>query len=148
VSDEEAGQIADLLMHVTRLIRVSSQVELAPVGLTHAQSHALRAISRANGPIRMAEIAARLDIVPRAATDVVDSLEKAGFVRRHADAADRRAILVSLTAKGTRLREQIAAARARSADSVLSALTTDERRQLHKLLSAIGGNCHPRRGTL
>jgi DNA-binding MarR family transcriptional regulator len=146
MADEEAGQIADLLMQATRRIRVSSQAELAPVGLTHAQSHALRIISRADGPIRMAEIAARLDIVPRAATDVVDSLEKAGFVRRHADAADRRAILVGLTAKGSRLREQIAEARARAADSVLSSLTTNERRQLHKLLSTIGGHCHPQRG--
>lgn len=148
MSDEDAGQIADLLMQVTRRIRLSSQTELAPVGLTHAQGRALRIISRADGPIRMAEIAARLDIVPRAATDVVDSLEKAGFVRRHADAADRRAILVGLTPKGSRLREQIAAARARAADSVLSSLSTDERRQLHTLLSTIGGQCHPRRGTL
>jgi DNA-binding MarR family transcriptional regulator len=147
-ADETTGQIADLLMHATRRIRVSSTAELAPVGLTHAQSRALRIVSRADGPIRMADIAVALDIVPRAATTVVDALEEAGLVSREADRADRRAILVSLTPKGRQLREQLAAARLRAADSVLNPLSDDERRELLRLLSTISGHCCPKKGRM
>jgi DNA-binding MarR family transcriptional regulator len=146
-TDDVTGQIADLMMHITRRIRINSTTELAPVGLTHAQSRALRIVARADGPIRMADIAARLDIVPRAATSVVDSLEEADLVSRHADHADRRSILVSLTPKGRQLRAQLAEARSRAADSVLSSLTHDDRQQLLRLLSTISGSC-PRKGNM
>ena len=145
-TDDVTGQIADLMQYITRRIRINSTSELAPVGLTHAQSRALRIVARADGPIRMADIAARLDIVPRAATSVVDSLEEAGLVTRHADSTDRRSILVSLTPKGRQLRAQLAAARSRAADSVLSSLTHDDRQQLLRLLSTISGSCGPRKG--
>jgi DNA-binding MarR family transcriptional regulator len=144
--DETTGQLADLFLQVGRQIRVRSTAELAPVGLTHAQSRALRIVARADGPMRMTDIADALGIVPRAATTVIDALEEAGLVTRGADSNDRRAIVVSLTGKGRRLRERLSEARLRAAEAVFAPLSPADQRQLLRLLRNIGGECAPQRG--
>ncbi len=120
-------QIVDLMMRAVRRIRICSSAELAPVGLTHAQSRALRVVAGAGAPMRMADLAAALEIVPRAATTNVDALDQAGLVVRRTDSCDRRSVLVSLTPKGRKLLARLAGARRRAADRVLAPLSVAER---------------------
>lgn len=139
--DDTTTQIVDLMMRAVRRIRVCAAAELAPVGLTHAQSRAVRVVADAAGPMRMADLAAALEIVPRAATSSVDALEEAGIVARRTDPTDRRSVLVSLTPKGRRLRARLAEARGRAADDVLGPLSGPQRRQLLLLMSELCGEC-------
>lgn len=134
-------QIVDLMMRAVRRIRICSSAELAPVGLTHAQSRALRVVAGAGAPMRMADLAAALEIVPRAATTNVDALDQAGLVVRRTDSCDRRSVLVSLTPKGRKLLARLAGARRRAADRVLAPLSIAERGELMRLLATMCGPC-------
>ncbi len=55
----------------------------------------LRIVAAGTDPLRMADIAAQLDVVPRSVTTMVDGLEAAGLVVRRADPDDRRSVLVA-----------------------------------------------------
>jgi DNA-binding MarR family transcriptional regulator len=108
---------------------------LGPLGLTMAQAKVLRSV--AQGPLRMADIAARLEVVPRTVTPMVDGLEAAGLVGRRPDPADRRSVLVELTALGRRLLARLDEARRATAAQAFSALSPEERAVLAELLGRL-----------
>ena len=111
--------------------------QLAPLGLTFAQARVLRVVAGADSPLRMAELAAALDVVPRSATSMIDALEAAGLVARQADREDRRSVLVALTPAGRRLLAHLDEARRATAEEVFGALGAADRADLHRLLSAL-----------
>ncbi len=127
-------ELAELFTHTARRLRRGSIVQLAPLGLTYAQARVLRLVAAEGRPLRMADLAAQLDVVPRSVTTMVDALEEAGFVARHADAGDRRSVLVALTDEGHRLLAGLEAARRDSAEEVFGGLAADQRKRLHELL--------------
>jgi DNA-binding MarR family transcriptional regulator len=127
-------ELAELFTHTARRLRRGSIVQLAPLGLTYAQARALRLVAAEGRALRMADLAAQLDVVPRSVTTMVDALEEAGFVARHADPGDRRSVLVALTDEGRRLLDGLEAARRDSAEEVFGGLDPDQRNRLHELL--------------
>lgn len=137
-ADVSAAELSERVLRVAHLIRRSSMAGLAPLQLTPAQSRALRTIARADGPIRMGEIASLLGVVPRSATDLVEALQAAGLAERRVDRANRRSVLVSLTERGREIQDDMARARAATADKVFGGLAADERRQLAHLLALVG----------
>lgn len=137
----DPAQLADLLHRLTKRLRRSQAERLSPLGLTPAQERALRMITRSPEPLRMAELADRLGIVPRSATTVVDALETAGLVRREIDPANRRAILLHLTSRGVAVRDELRSARRQAAEDLFAPLTTEDRKALGDLLSQLEGPC-------
>src|ERR1700733_10457033 len=87
-----------LLNDVTRFLRKQFDRRAVRFGLTRAQWRALKRISYSEGMTQSA-LAEELDIEPIAIGRVIDRLEKAGFVERRADPADRRAWRLHLTAR-------------------------------------------------
>jgi len=143
-SDEDFAQLAELLVRTSRRLRRSSMAELGPMGLTPAQVRVIRHIVAVGRPVRMADIAAALEVVPRTATSVVDDLEAANLVARATDPRDRRSVLVSLTDEGALLLDRIAQARRRTAESIFSALSPKERGELTRLLTVCcEADCRP-----
>src|ERR1035438_5832265 len=67
-------ELAELLTHTSRRLRRGSIVQLAPLGLTYAQARVLRLVAAHGRPLRMADLAAQLDVVPRSVTTMVDAL--------------------------------------------------------------------------
>ncbi len=139
-------ELAELLGHAARRLRRGSMAQLGPLGLTMAQAAALRVV--ADGPRRMADIAAALDVVPRSVTPMVDGLQDAGLVTRRADPGDRRSVLVEPTAAGRRLLERLGRARRATAQQVFGTLSGDQRAQLRALLGQLceDGGCARCRG--
>ena len=113
---DDAAQLAELLVRTSRRLQRSSVAELGPIGVTGAQARVMRYLEAAGQPLRMADIAALLEVVPRTATTVVDDLETLGLVERAADRKDRRSVLVSLTDEGSLLLDEVASARRRTAE--------------------------------
>jgi DNA-binding MarR family transcriptional regulator len=138
-------QLAELLSSASRRLRRGSMAQLAPLGLTFAQARLLRVVAGGDTPLRMAEIAAQLDVVPRSATSMVDTLERAGLVTRVADSEDRRSVLVELTASGRELLARLDEARGTTAEQVFGPLSAEEREDLSRLLAALcdRGACAP-----
>ena len=76
---------------------------LEPMGLTHPQYLVMLALWE-QAPLRVSEVAERLSLEPATLSPLLKRLEVAGLVRRDRDPADERAVAVSLTPAGRRLR--------------------------------------------
>jgi DNA-binding MarR family transcriptional regulator len=137
-SDEES--LGEAFSAVARRLRWASMQSLAEYDVTPSQFRALRAVSHhgahalEGGGVRLSELAQRLRIAARSATEVVDGLTEKGLVRRTPDPTDRRATLVELTDRGHELGERMRAARATEADRVFEALNETDRAQLARIL--------------
>ena len=85
-----------LVTDVTRLMRKHFDRRAVRFNLTRAQWRALKRVSYSEG-MSQSELAEVLEMEPIAIGRVIDRLQKAGFVERRADPADRRAWRLYLT---------------------------------------------------
>jgi DNA-binding MarR family transcriptional regulator len=130
-------RLADAVQQLARRLRHGTRLRLAPLGLTPGQGRALSVLERADGPLRMAELAEALRVVPRSATGVVEGLEEAGLVRRQTDPADRRSVLVSLTDAGRGTLDELTDARRQTAEELFGSLDAADQRRLLALLTRL-----------
>ncbi|MCC3270428.1 MarR family transcriptional regulator [Arthrobacter gengyunqii] len=159
----DPAALGDLMHAAFRGLRKRWMLQLAPFDLTPHQFRALNVVARAGeiAPggkgeggvkaepgletepgLRLKELAERLRIAPRSATEVVDQLAAKGLVERAAHPTDRRATLLSLTDEGAQLRKQVLADRKREADEFFSVLEPADRAELGRIL----GELVPERG--
>ncbi|QEV16500.1 MarR family winged helix-turn-helix transcriptional regulator [Streptomyces alboniger] len=131
------GPLAEQLLRLTRRLHRIQKRHLGPVGITPAQSRLLRTLAHYEAPPRMADLAQRLEVVPRAVTSLVDGLEAGGLVRRAPDPGNRRAIRIELTDTGQEALKKLRAARRAAAEDILAPLTAEQREVLGGLLSAL-----------
>jgi len=87
-----------------------------------------------SGAIRMGDLATKLMVAPRTVTDVVDGLERDGFLRRVPDPTDRRAMLIELMPSIKENFGKIAAVRKQFVEEMFSVLAPDERTEFIRLL--------------
>lgn len=76
---------------------------LEPMGLTHPQYLVMLALWEAE-PLRVNELADRLSLEPATLSPLLKRLEAGGLVTRRRDPDDERAVAVTLTPAGRRLR--------------------------------------------
>jgi DNA-binding MarR family transcriptional regulator len=131
--------LAELLIRTSWRLRRNERKALEPFALTFAQARALRVLAY-EGPMRMSDLAAQLEIVPRTATTRVDDLERAGLVTRGSAPRDRRSVLVQATTNGHELVSRLAVERRASADLLFARLTPNEQSELASLLAALCGD--------
>jgi DNA-binding MarR family transcriptional regulator len=136
----------------TRLTRVGLLVEafqhrcLDPFGLLFIDYSVLRVLELVGDPHRMSPTELS-EIVVRSSggmTQILDRLERAGLVARAADPADRRKVLVALTAEGLRTADAANARYASERERLLAGLSADEVEQLddaiHRLLDVMSAD--------
>ncbi len=90
--------------------------------------------------MRLRDLAERLRIAPRSATDVVDQLESRGLVERAADPADRRAVRIRLTDGGRGLLRRVHEARRTEAADFFAVLAPADRAELARLLARVAAD--------
>lgn len=95
---DEIGELYAIILRISRRIP-----DVEP--LTATQRLALIEVV-AIGPLRLRNLASRMDTTPATASRAVDVLEAYGLVTRRADASDGRAIQIGPTAKGRRWSER------------------------------------------
>jgi DNA-binding MarR family transcriptional regulator len=137
LAGELTSPLAEALTQASWRLRRESVKELAPLGLTFAQSRVLRVLTRCGAPMRMGDLAARLEVAPRSATSMIDSIEVLGLVERRACPGDRRSVLVALTPRGEGLMERIRSLRLASAHVLFGRLTEAQQTQLLDLLTLL-----------
>jgi DNA-binding MarR family transcriptional regulator len=91
---DEIGELYAIILRISRRI-----ADVEP--LTTTQRLALIEVAMV-GPLRLRNLASRMDTTPATASRAVDVIEEYGFVERRDDPDDRRAILIAPTAKGRR----------------------------------------------
>ncbi len=131
--DDLSRALTTTFFGVFQRMRQHSARRAADFDMSVAQ---VRAIYALREPLSMRELADKLFLDPSNLTALVDRLEVLGLAERTADAGDRRIKRLVLTAKGTRVSEEIVGAV--FADSpVFAALAVPEQRELLDLLSRL-----------
>lgn len=112
---------------------------LEEVGLELWEYDVLSALRRQGPPFLLPAtgLARETDLSSGAMTNRIDRLESRRLVRRQPDAADRRGVNVTLTARGKRLIDEAIGHRLDAARDSLLAISAAERLQLAKLLRAV-----------
>ncbi|MEU8825587.1 MarR family transcriptional regulator [Streptomyces sp. NPDC048636] len=134
---ETSGLLAEQLLHLTRKLHRAQKRHMEPLGITPAQSRLLRTVAHTDEPPRMADLARRLEVVPRAVTTLVDALEAHGSVRRVPDPASRRVVRVELTDAGRATLRALRDARRTAAEDILAPLSAEQRQVLGGLLDTL-----------
>jgi DNA-binding MarR family transcriptional regulator len=133
------GLLAEQLLRLTRRVhRIQKRhLQQRDLGITPAQSRLLRTLAHYGSPPRMADLAERLEVVPRAVTTLVDGLEASGTVRRVPDPANRRVIRIELTDDGHKVLRELHDARRAAAEEILAPLADEQREVLGGLLDTL-----------
>lgn len=131
----------DLGHELTRAVLTTADIFLResqrlfrPHGITAAQYNVLSVLAAAGEGISQRELGDVLVVDRSNVTGLVDRMEKAGWVRRTDDPADRRVYRVMLTSAGRRLWEKIAPAYEAVVLQVVEGLTE---RQANATLSGL-----------
>ncbi|MEV6131833.1 MarR family transcriptional regulator [Streptomyces violaceusniger] len=136
---ETSGLLAEQLLRLTRRLHRAQMRHMEPLGITPAQSRLLRTVSHSDQPPRMADLAQRLEVVPRAVTTLVDALEAHGSVRRVPDPSNRRVVRIELTDTGRATLRALREARRAAAEDILAPLSDQQRDALGDLLDTLSG---------
>ena len=141
------GPLAEQLLRLTRRVhRIQKRhLQECGLGITPAQSRLLRTLAHYSSPPRMADLAERLEVVPRAVTTLVDGLESSGKVRRVPDPTNRRVIRIELTDDGRGALRELHGARRSAAEEILAPLTDEQREVLGGLLDTLADGTGVRR---
>ncbi|MDD3193605.1 MAG: MarR family transcriptional regulator [Oscillospiraceae bacterium] len=126
-----------LLRHCFNLMRRRyHQTVHGKVGTQHGQGKILSVLRREDG-IGQKELAEELQIRPASLSELLDKMQKSGWVQRRVNEKDRRKINVYLTVAGRDISQQMIEARRETADGIFGVLTAAEQVQLEKLLSKL-----------
>lgn len=141
---DDAPELGELFHAAFRGLRRTWSEQLAPWELTPHQWRALMTLMRRgscdsgeSADIRLKELADRLRIAPRSATEVVDQLETKALVRREPDPTDRRATLIVATDAGKELFANIQAQRRDKSSEYFARLNEHDRAELARILSLL-----------
>jgi DNA-binding MarR family transcriptional regulator len=134
--DSEAMGVVLRIRALDKILGDQVAERLRDFGLQWWQYDVLSALRRQGKPFRMAatELADAAMLTSGAMTNRIDRLANAGLVRRLHDPADRRRVLVELTAQGHRQVENATRARFEIASAALARLDWKRRKQLSDLL--------------
>ena len=113
--------------------------ELQDHGLHPGQAMCLRLLS-ANDHVTQRDLASVLHVARPTVTKMLNSMEKAGLVRRHPDANDARLTCVELTDAGRAEEKKMNAAAADYVNSTIATLPEADREELARLLEELGAS--------
>jgi MarR family transcriptional regulator for hemolysin len=134
-ASQDTDTLPALVHGVAKAWREELDRRLRPLGLTRVQWQALFVISRATEGLTQRELAERLEIGAPATVALVDRMERDGLVERAQVPDDRRANIVRATATSKRLFTRIEDAAVALRSEILSGMSAEELRTLHRLLS-------------
>ena len=109
----------------------------ATFGISQAAATALAVIDGAGTPLTPSQVSDRVLIASATMTATLDLLERRGWIRRVPNPADRRSVLIEITAEGRATTDQMLPGIRSIERSILSALTPGERAHLLDLLAKI-----------
>ncbi|MFJ2507283.1 MarR family winged helix-turn-helix transcriptional regulator [Arthrobacter citreus] len=136
MSFDESLQLSQELRPMLPRLYHLSRRRIPGWDLTASQSSVMSTLVD-RGPLRMGELAALEGVQLPSATSVVNGLVKLGLVERRADPADRRAVVIDLTAKGRSQVDELVGRRNHSFALLLERLPEQDRRLLQDAIPAV-----------
>lgn len=135
-AEESVTKVERLLRHMAFIIKKRGRDILVDFGITSPQFNALLTL-KDHPSITMGELCEKLFLACSTATDLIDRMEKNGFLERNRDAQDRRVIRLSISEKGKQVISEVIVARRRYVASILEKLTEEETEQLGNSLDKL-----------
>jgi DNA-binding MarR family transcriptional regulator len=133
-----ADRLHSAAIHLLRLVRREDETS----GLSAPRLSALSVVVF-GGPMTLRDLAAAEGVKPPTMTRLVDALEADGLVVRRDDPADKRAIRIRATAKGTKLLMNARAQRVAALTARVAALPADEQELLGRAAEVIERMARP-----
>lgn len=137
--DELSSRTFRAFMATMRLHGRLMMQTLADHGLHPGQAMCLRLLS-ANDGITQRDLAGAMHVARPTVTKMLNSMEKAGLVRRRPDVADARLTCVELTEAGRAEEKTMNAAAADYVNATIATLPKEDRRELVRLLEELGAS--------
>jgi DNA-binding MarR family transcriptional regulator len=128
--------VVTLVPRIGQRLHASTAEHAQLWGLTVGQAKVLLKVGL-NGPMPVGEIAQALGVSMPAASEIVDRLADAGFVRREHDSADRRRVLVGPSDAAERFAIGLKRQRCRQVRQALDGLEPEQRLGLVRGLEAL-----------
>ena len=132
--DQLVGTYAEVYL---QLMRTADRL-MAEQGASLAQTKLLLCLKK-RGPLRGSDIADFFGQSPRTVTEAIDGLERSGLVQRDPDPNDRRAKLVSITAKGLEAAAKTEPLRRQLIEQTFGVLEPAEQVELLRILRKLPG---------
>ena len=127
----------DAVLSASRsLIAVATRSLGAAAEETSIAQYRALVVLASRGPQRLTDLAGALEVAPSTAGRMCDRLVRKGLVRRHRARADRRSVLVSVTAAGRDVVDQATARRRELIAGILAAMPPSEQRDVARALAA------------
>jgi DNA-binding MarR family transcriptional regulator len=130
---EDARLAGMLLSLLPRIGKIAGQVAHERGAMTLERARILWQLVEA--PRRSGEIAQRCGLTPASVSELVDSLERDGYVRRSEDRNDRRVVVVEITARGRREIERVGELMTAPVAKIIASLSPEKRARLAAALA-------------
>lgn len=130
---EDARLAGMLLSLLPRIGKIAGQVAHERGAMTLERARILWQL--VESPRRSGEIAQRCALAPASVSELVDSLERDGFVRRSEDRNDRRVVVVEITARGRREIERVGELMTAPVAKIIASLPAEKRSRLAAALA-------------
>jgi len=139
-------QPAPLLLYLVKRVELAVRARLEdivkPAGLTAIQYTALTVLER-HDDMSSAQLARHSFVTAQSMADMITTLQGRGLIERHRDGADRRRLVVSLTAGGRalldRYRDEVAALEG----DMIAGLSAEQTGELRAMLNTCYDNLSP-----
>jgi DNA-binding MarR family transcriptional regulator len=126
-----------LLSLLPRIGKIAGQVAHERGAMTLERARILWQL--VESPRRSGEIAQRCALAPASVSELVDSLERDGFVRRSEDRNDRRVVVVEISARGRREIERVGELMTAPVAKIIAGLSAEKRSRLAAALADLQG---------
>jgi DNA-binding MarR family transcriptional regulator len=136
VLHEDVARIERLLRRISHVVYTQGRAILVEFGITSPQFDALLFLHR-DGDMPMGALCDRMSLACSTVTDLVDRMEKGGYVARERDQTDRRVINVRLSPRGEDMVAKVMSARIRYLADILKDLPAVERTEAILALEVI-----------
>ena len=133
MDDPLAHRALDGLVRAEAAVRRRLSADIEREGLSAAGFSVLVVLVTAGGELELRTLRRRLGTSKANATEIVDTLERHGLVRRHRLQHDRRAAAVTMTPKAAELVDRLFPEHAARVAATFSPLDDDEKRTLAEL---------------
>ena len=130
------GRFDEVVRLLVKTFHASRACCLSGFDLTIQQFTVLNIVHHLDGP-KMTDLAARLNVTLGNVTALVDRLIKMNYLKRQADAADRRIVRVALTAQGRELVKRAEEKRRKAMELLLGHLSGTDKRQLLRIMEKL-----------
>ena len=139
--DNETERIAQLFSQIARAMRGGKPpgtMKSSVANLTMAQGRCLWIITK-HESCTLRELSQKLGVRPSTASELVEKLVRARFVKRAIDAQDRRTVRLTLTKKGRDLHSKHQVARREHMHKLLNHLTARQRKDMLSAIEVLNG---------